>query len=108
MPSDRAKQFMPFNSLNGYFELLREAEQVKMPRRERTEEEDIFLNQMILQVEKGMMVRVSYYEEINYQTITGLVSHISLELKTIGIVKRQIRFEDMLRLELPEAEENCN
>lgn len=26
--SERAKQFMPFNSLTGYFELLAEAEQI--------------------------------------------------------------------------------
>lgn len=105
MPNDRAKQFMPFNSLDGYFELLTEAEQESTPKRERTEDEDILLNQTIMRVKKGRMVRITFYDEKNYQMITGMVSHISLALKTIGIVKKEIRFEDILKLEILEEKD---
>ena len=37
--ADRARQFMPFMALKGYFELCREQERCPAPRRELTEEE---------------------------------------------------------------------
>ena len=37
--ADRARQFMPFASLRGYYDFIREQERVKEPRRELSEDD---------------------------------------------------------------------
>ena len=37
--ADRARQFMPFAALTGYYEIIKERERVAVPRRELSEEE---------------------------------------------------------------------
>ena len=55
MQSDRAKQFLPFDSLKGFKEMLLLAEKTKENRKDLLEDECNLLNQMIF--EKQLMIK---------------------------------------------------
>ena len=59
---DRAKQFLPFNSLRGFYDLVRIKEKIITPRRELTTDELEKLSFRYNQLEKGEMVKLTYYE----------------------------------------------
>ncbi len=97
--SERAKQFMPFNSLTGYFELLAEAEQIVVEKRELTEDEGAKLNRKLPLIRKGDIVRITYYESHGYRLREGIVSKISFDSRRITVVKTEIPFDDILDIE---------
>lgn len=97
--SNRAKQFMPFAALRGYYEEIRKQEFVFAEKRELTEEEAIELDKKVLQIKKGDMVSVTYYREGKYQKETGLISQIDLTLKSLTIVKNRIKFSDIFDIQ---------
>lgn len=94
----RAAQFMPFAALTGYYELARRQERVAEPRHELTEEEALSLSRTIVQVKKGDMVRVTYYDRDAYRTVSGIVAHIDFTFRRIQVVKTAIGFDDILTI----------
>lgn len=100
MQSKRAKQFMPFDALTGYFELINEAEKLQIDKRDLTVEEEHKLNRVFLQLKKGMLVHIVYYDKDAYYSKEGIVSNINFELKYITIVKNRILFENILDIEI--------
>lgn len=62
MVSSRARQFLPFASLKGYFELLRQQEQVFQPASEPAEDYYAALNRRACQLKPGRAVKILYYE----------------------------------------------
>ena len=54
----RAKQFMPFASLKGYFDLIREEQRIKEPKKSLSEEGATVLSFKLNQVKKGMLVKI--------------------------------------------------
>lgn len=97
--ADRARQFMPFAALKGYYQLVREQERVEQPRRELTEDEALELSQRIRSLEKGQVVRVVHYEDGAYVTTQGALAGIDEALRTLRIVKRAIPFDEIQRIE---------
>ena len=93
---DRAKQFMPFAALRGYYELIKQCEKIKEPKKELSEEEGELLSSKINTVKKNMLVKVTYYNDDSYKTLTGIVSDINTVIKTITIIKTKINFDDIL------------
>ena len=51
MAADRAKQFMPFASLKGYYEMTRKREHIREPRRELSEDSAEELNRKLCAVQ---------------------------------------------------------
>lgn len=70
---ERAKQFMAFDALKGLQESLRmkEYEHEKVAKGELSEEEASKLSKKLLQIEKGDIVEVKYYDNGHYKTIEG-------------------------------------
>lgn len=97
--ADRARQFMPFAALTGYYEIIKERERVAVPRRELSEEELQILSDKMNKVKKGDMVTVTHYIEYRYEETTGLVSNIDTVYRTISIVKNKIPFDDIVDLQ---------
>lgn len=93
--SDRAKQFMPFASLRGYYNLVRESELIKVPKKELSETEAEKISYKLNQVKKGSMVKIIFYNNETYNTIEGIVSKIDKNLKYLNIVKTKINFDDI-------------
>ena len=100
--SDRAKQFMPFAALKGYYELIREKEKVIVPRRELAEDSAAELSENISRVKKGSMIKLVYYHNGEYIKAHGLVSEIDFTFRRLKLVKTDINFDDIFSLELAE------
>ena len=94
--SDRAKIFLPFNGLRGYYDLILKVDKIKEPKRELSEDELNHLSDIFNKLEKRMMVRITYYLEDGYQNIEGMISKIDITKRIITIVKTNINFDDIL------------
>ncbi len=97
--SDRAKQFMPFASLRGFDEQIRKKERVEIDKKTLTEEEQRVLNEKVLSLKKGDLVKVVYYLYGEYKKTTGVITAIDLTLKNITVVKTKLEFEDIYSLD---------
>lgn len=100
---DRARQFMPFAALKGYYELARKQERVEQPRHRLTEEEARELDAQLGRLRKGLVARVTYYDVDAYVTACGAVARIDETFRTLRIVKTDIAFDDILRIELDDS-----
>ena len=96
MQNKRAKQFMPFDALTGYFELISEAEKLHINKRDLTDDEEYKLNRIFLELKKGMLVNIVYYVKDSYYSKDSIISSINKELRYITIVKTKILFENIL------------
>lgn len=98
--TDRAKQFMPFAALRGYYDLIRQCERIKEDKKELSDSEAEILSSKIAQIQKGLIVKVKYYNTDAYDEITGMVSDIDKTSKTLKIIKTKINFDDILNVEI--------
>ena len=101
----RAKQFMPFASLKGYFDLIREEQRIKEPKKSLSEEGATVLSFKLNQVKKGMLVKITYYNVDAYETMEGIVSNFDDILRNITVVKKMIPFDDILDISGEEISE---
>ena len=92
---DRARQFMPFAALKGYYDLLHTREFVAEPRHEVTEEEALELSAKMAQVRPRTLVTVTHYADGGYRETCGFVSAIDTAGRTLTVVKKPIRFDDI-------------
>ncbi len=97
--SDRAKQFMPFASLRGFDQMVKEKEKVLIEKKELSEEESRELSERLFTLKKGELVSVIYFLYGEYKKTTGVITAIDLTLKNITIVKTKIDFEDIYSIE---------
>ena len=95
---DRAKQFLPFNSLKGYYDIIREKEKEITPKRELSDNDLEELSNKLNKIEKNMMVKLRYYDTDRYIDIEGIISKIDFAYKYIVIVKTKISFNDISKI----------
>ena len=98
-PEDRARQFMPFAALRGYYDLVRAQERRVEPRHELTEEEARELSTRVVCLRKGDMVRVVYYNVDAYEELTGVLTGVDTTFRTLTVVRRKIAFDDIRSVE---------
>lgn len=102
-PADRARQFMPFAALRGYYDLVREVEHVPEPKRSLNEERALALSQTIASLKKGTLVKVTYYKDDAYVVLEGVVSRIDEVFRVLDVVKTHIPFDDLWDIEILKA-----
>jgi len=93
---ERARQFMPFAALRGFEELIRQQTVEPCQRRTLSEEDAERLSKKLGQVERGMLVEVTYYAGDGYVTRRGMVSEVDLTMRTLTLVKQRISLDDIL------------
>jgi len=93
---DRAKQFLPFNSLRGFYDLVNNAEKRIESRRRLTVDEVERLSFKINQIRKGELIEVTYYLVDGYIKLTGMVTFIDDVYKTIKIVDEIVPIKDII------------
>lgn len=98
--ADRARQFMPFAALTGYYEIINERKRVNEPRKEFSEEEAQVLSDKLICVNKGDMITLEFYNEYHYEDITGLVTNIDFVYRFLTIVKKRIYFDDIYDIKI--------
>lgn len=98
--TDRAKQFMPFAALRGYYDLVRQQEHVAQPRHELTEEEAEGLSRTFAQVRRRQTVSVTHYDGDSYVTTCGPVSNMDMGMRTLTVLSVHISLDDILSIDL--------
>ena len=93
---DRAKIFLPFDALKGLQDALREKEKILVDKKILSVEEKEKIAKKLLQVKKGMIIKVIYYENKEYIELEGIVSTIDYTYQYLKIVKKEIAFNDIL------------
>ena len=96
--ADRAVQFMPFASLRGYYDLVRECEIPEQTKKVLSTCEQARLNHKLCQVKKGMLVTVTYYNGNAYDTVAGTVSEFDGIFGYMKVMNIVIPFDDILDL----------
>ena len=96
--ASRAKQFMPFAALRGYYDMVRACERVREPRRIRSEEELDRLSAILASLSRGDMLRVTFYHTDAYETMEGMVAGVDPIGRTLTVVKTKINFADIFEL----------
>lgn len=95
---ERAKQFLPFNALKGYYTLLEEKKKIKEERKILSADEYERLEREFVKIKIGSIIKVKYYLNDHYENIEGMVSKIDLVFKKIQIVKTEILIKDIVDL----------
>ena len=106
---DRAKQFLPFNALRGFYAMVRDSEKVITERKELLEDELIRLDFLYQQLKPGMMCKIVFYEVDGYITKEGMISKIDNVFRTIVLVNKIIHVDDIIEISSPELKtyEEC-
>ena len=99
---DRAKIFLSFAALKGFEEALREKEKVVVKKKSLSEDMKQVISYRLSKLKKGDMVKVIYYDSIDYLKIQGLVSKIDLTYQELTVVKTKINFNDIYELRIIE------
>ena len=100
--SDRAKIFAPYDAIKGFKEMLNEQENIKEEKKTLSEEQLISLNDTLLSLETGMMIKVKYYNHVisRYEIKEGIFVKLDAVYKKIHVVKSKINISDILELEI--------
>lgn len=94
--ADRARQFMPFAALTGYFDLIQARQRTPQPFHELTEDEAAELSRRMAWVKKGTVVSIVYYDRDAYVTRQGMVSRIDEVERALWVVKERVAFDMIL------------
>lgn len=93
--NERAKQFLPFDTLKGFKAELRKREKVSVAKKHLSVESEEELSYKLNQIKKGMIIKVVYYCEDEYLKCEGVVSSIDKTSKILRIVKTTIEFKNI-------------
>lgn len=96
----RAKQFLPFDALKGFYEAIGYENIIR--KNKKVLSEDIFnnLNKKISSIHKGDNITIKYYFNFDYVETTGIVKKIDNINKKIYILNSVIDFDDIIDLNL--------
>lgn len=96
--AERAKQFMAFSPLRGYYDLIREKQKVVVQKKDLTNDSAEELSFKFNQIKVGQIVEVTYFLVDEYVKCHGMVSKIDLERKTLSIVKTKISLDNIVEI----------
>lgn len=99
--SERAKQFMPFDTLKGLKNALRmkEYEHERVSKVELSEEKATEISKKLLNLNKNDIVTVKYYNDGHYKEITGKAK-VLIEQHCIEINYNKIDFDDIFDIKM--------
>lgn len=104
--AERAKIFLPFDSLKGYRDIIKSKERVVVKRKLLSEDDCEVLDRKLRQVKKGMMIKIVYYDQMDYVEVQGMVSMIDTEnQRVLQIVDKRINIKDIIELQGAEIQE---
>lgn len=94
--ADRAKIFLPFDALKGFRQALKDKERVLVKKKLLSQEEKEKLSKKISQIKKGIIIKITYFENDEYIELEGMVSKVDFAYKNVVIVTKKIIFDDIL------------
>ena len=96
---DRARQFLPFDALKGFREMLRFVEKQKLEKKEFSSDFLNVLNEKLNYLEKGMNIKVTYFYELNYIETCGIVKKVDTISQILILLNTKINFDDIMDIE---------
>lgn len=93
---NRAKQFLPFDSLKGFYDLIEKEEKLKDNKKELSEDTLSDINKTILSINKNDNVLIKHYHNENYIETIGKVRKIDEVNKVIYLDNTKITFDDVI------------
>lgn len=97
---ERAKQFLPFDALNGFRYFLSLSEKNIEDKTELSDDLTNDINNKIAILKKGMKVQIKYYYGSEYVETTGIVKRIDCIYKNIYLLNSKIGFNDILDINI--------
>lgn len=97
--AQRAQIFQSFDALKGFRELLKEQEKVIVQRKTLSEDDLEELDRKVHQIQIGMIITVIYFSNGQYIQLTGRVSKLNFNTKTIQIVKTKLNIKSIVDIE---------
>lgn len=98
--ASRAQIFQSFDALKGFREILKEKERVIVPKKILSEDALSELDYKVHQINVGMMVKITYYDNGQYVQIEGKVSKLNLDTKMIQIVKTKLDLKNITNISI--------
>lgn len=92
----RAKQFLPFDSLKGFYELIEKEEKQKDNKKELSEDILSNINKVMLNIKKNDNVLIKHYHNEKYIETIGKVKKIDKINKIIYLDNTKIYFDDVI------------
>ena len=96
---ERAKQFMPFDALKGFREMLRFVEKQKLEKKDFSSDFLIVLDEKLKNLKKGMNIKVTYYFDLNYIETYGVVKSVDGVNQSLVLLNTKISFDDIMDIE---------
>ncbi|MDD3453642.1 MAG: YolD-like family protein [Bacilli bacterium] len=96
---ERAKQFMPFDALKGFREMLRFVEKQNEDKKVFSSDFLDILNEKLNTLEKGKNVKVTYFYDLNYIETCGVVKSVDVINQTLILLNTKISFDDIMDIE---------
>ena len=95
---ERARQFLPFDSLKGLSEALKEKEEERIEKIELSEEQLEKISEVLNTLEKEDLVLVTYYLNKQYVNKKGIVNKMDEIKKKIVVDNENVYFVDILNI----------
>lgn len=96
--AERAKQFMAFSPLRGYYDLIAQKQKIVVEKKGLTTDSAEELSFKFNQIKVGEIVEVVYFCIDEYVKCSGMVSKIDLANRTLTIVKTKISLDSIVEI----------
>lgn len=87
-----------FDTLKGFREILKDQEQIIVPKRILSEDDCDILGEKLQCIRPGTIVTIDYYDKGQYVQLEEKVSKINLDTKIIQIVKTKINLKSVVNI----------
>ena len=95
---DRAKQFLPFDSLDGFQDFLKQKEKIIVEKKELSEEVKEELSMKINSLEIGDEVKIVHYKNKQYKIDIGKFNQINRMQRFIIVGNTKIAIDNILKI----------
>ena len=97
---ERAKQFLPFEALNGLKEELRRREIQYIEKKELSEEKREELQETLQELSPGEHIIVTYYNNGQYNRLRGRMIYLNPLKRTLNVSKIEIPLKDIYNIDV--------
>lgn len=95
---NRAKQFMAFSPLKGYYDLILEKQQTKEEKRILDEEDMEKIYRKLNKLEIGDKIHIKWYKEYAYIEEETVVREIDKQKEILKTINNKMSFEDIYQI----------
>ena len=92
----RAKQFLPFDALKGFYDAIGYENIIKRDKKTLSEDMLMNLDKKINNLKKGDDVLIKYYSNFDYIETSGIIKKIDKVYKRIYLLNSVIDIEDVI------------